>query len=439
MRSKSTSFSRSTAGWYLAVLLLVVLLPGCALFGAREQLAQMDAACVISGTVSGAEDQPGPYVVAVFRERPGAGFPIPAPVDYVVTAGRSEWFFALEPGTYGLVAFRDTDGDRRLSGDEAFTYSGARESIECPESTHHEGVGLTVGADAARERPRIPKLPVLDRESFAATSVSLGQLTTFGDIVSLNDPRFAGDVARGSLWRPVDFLLAGHAGVYFLEPYDPGRTPVLFIHGINGSPRAFADMVAALDRQRFQPWFYYYPSGISLQASAGYLAQIMGELEVVHDVDTIHVVAHSMGGLIGQSYLRQRARRGSSAAVPRFITVATPWNGHAAAQRGVDHSPVVIPVWRDMARGSAFLSDIFAEGHPFVAGTTELHLLFTYRSEGRQAPPANDGVVTLASMLKPEAQEHATSVIGIDATHTGVLEHAGAIDVISALLAEHPR
>ncbi|MDN3517031.1 alpha/beta hydrolase [Aquisalimonas lutea] len=439
MRSGSTRCCRNTTPWYLAVLLVVVVLPGCALFDAREQLAQMDAACVISGTVAGADNQPGPYVVSVFLEHPAAGSVAPIPVDYVITAGRSEWFFALEPGTYGLLAFRDTDGDRRLGEHEAFTYVGGRESVDCPESTHREGLGLMVGAEPERGGWNTPDLPVLDRESSGATSVSLGQLTTFGDVVSLDDPRFAADVARGSLWRPVDFLLAGHAGVYFLEPYDPGRTPVLFIHGINGSPRVFADIVAALDRERFQPWFYYYPSGISLQASAGYLAQIMGELEVVHDVDTVHVVAHSMGGLIGQSYLRQRTRRHSDAAVPRFITIATPWDGHAAAQRGVEHSPVVIPVWRDMARGSTFLSDIFADGHPVVAGATELHLLFTYRGEGGHGRPANDGVVTLASMLKPEAQRHATSVVGIDATHAGVLAHARAIDAINALLADHSR
>jgi len=61
-----------------------------------------------------------------------------------------------------------------------------------------------------------------------------------GDVVSLDDPRFAGEVGSEGLWRPLDFLSENTLGIYFTEPYDPARTPVLLVYGIGGSPQDFA-------------------------------------------------------------------------------------------------------------------------------------------------------------------------------------------------------
>ena len=58
-------------------------------------------------------------------------------------------------------------------------------------------------------------------------------------MAALSDPRFDRDNGRMGLWEPFDFLLEVGAGVYMLEPYDPSRTPVVFVHGMGGSPREF--------------------------------------------------------------------------------------------------------------------------------------------------------------------------------------------------------
>ena len=43
---------------------------------------------------------------------------------------------------------------------------------------------------------------------------------------------------------------------------------MLFVHGAEGYPQQFAKLIEGLDRTRFQPWFFFYPSGARLEAVA---------------------------------------------------------------------------------------------------------------------------------------------------------------------------
>ncbi|WP_018873361.1 triacylglycerol lipase [Thioalkalivibrio sp. ALJ16] len=410
---------------------LGVLLSGCALIDAREQFARMGGACVISGTVGPAVVEPagsGPYVVVVFREPDGAGR-VPEAVDHVLSAHGGRWFFALEPGIYTVVAFRDDAGDGLHPAGAPVQRLSGGEPLECGPGVRLSGLDIPVAGED-RLAHAIDLAPLRGRQDTdAAGPAALGRVTAYGEIVHLSDPRFDRAVARGSQWRPLDFVLAGHAGVYFLEPYDPERTPVLFIHGMNGSPRDFTTLLEQLDRDRYQPWFFYYASGLPLRSSAAYLAQIVEELEVRHNVEQLPVVAHSMGGLIALGFLQERAQR--AATVPQLITLATPWGGHERAQQGVERSPVVIPVWRDMAVGSGYLETLFAEP---ALDATQLHLLFGYQRGEGAARATADGVVSLVSVLHPPAQQAATSVFGVPATHEGILSHPMTLERVTQLL-----
>src|SRR5262249_23935727 len=60
--------------------------------------------------------------------------------------------------------------------------------------------------------------------------------------------------------------LADRAGLQTLEPYQPGKIPIVFIHGLLGSPLTWAPMYNDLQadpevRRRFQFWLYFYPTG----------------------------------------------------------------------------------------------------------------------------------------------------------------------------------
>jgi hypothetical protein len=95
----------------------------------------------------------------------------------------------------------------------------------------------------------------------------------------------------------------------FLQPHEPGRIPVVFIHGLASDEGTWFDLVNELRawpefHRRFEPWVFHYPTGTAfLRASA----RLRGELRrAVHTLDpegrdpaltNMVLVGHSMGGL----------------------------------------------------------------------------------------------------------------------------------------------
>ncbi|HEY5752611.1 MAG TPA: alpha/beta fold hydrolase [Chthoniobacterales bacterium] len=91
-----------------------------------------------------------------------------------------------------------------------------------------------------------------------------------------------------------------------LQPYDPARIPVLFVHGLQDTPASWAPMVNSLladpqIRKRYQFWVYSYPSGYPYPYSASLLRK---ELDAVAKAFPNHkkivLVGHSMGGIISR-------------------------------------------------------------------------------------------------------------------------------------------
>lgn len=105
---------------------------------------------------------------------------------------------------------------------------------------------------------------------------------------------------------------AKNRGLYMLEPYDPKRIPVLMVHGLWSSPRTWMDMFNDLRsfpeiRERYQFWFYLYPSGQPFWVSATQMRTDLRELRKTFDpdhrdqpMDQMVLVGHSMGGLISR-------------------------------------------------------------------------------------------------------------------------------------------
>jgi len=101
-------------------------------------------------------------------------------------------------------------------------------------------------------------------------------------------------------------------GLYMLEPYDPNRIPVLMVHGLWSSPLTWMDMFNDLRsfpeiRQRYQFWFYLYPSGQPFWISATQLRSDLFAMRQTFDgtgqdraLDNMVLVGHSMGGLISR-------------------------------------------------------------------------------------------------------------------------------------------
>ena len=95
-----------------------------------------------------------------------------------------------------------------------------------------------------------------------------------------------------------------------IQPYEPGRIPVVFVHGTASSPVWWAEMLNTLRadpviRKRFQFWFYQYNSSRMVLLSAADLRDTL--IDMVKKLDPkgkdsallqMVVIGHSQGGLL---------------------------------------------------------------------------------------------------------------------------------------------
>jgi len=238
------------------------------------------------------------------------------------------------PGTYALAAFEDRNANLVYEPGEPALAVAPDQAITCAAATPVENLDLVIPATgrAPVDGPiNIARLQV--RSIDDQLSVSLGAVTAVGEVVSLDDPRFSAEHASQGLWRPFDFLFEARPGVYFLEPYSSKKTPVLFVHGINGTPASFHTLIGNLDRSRFQPWVYYYPSGAHLGAVADHLDQTIKRLQLQHGFKRLLLVAYSMGGLVSRGFLLRNQTETRRADIPLFVSISSPWGGVPSAAK----------------------------------------------------------------------------------------------------------
>ena len=67
-----------------------------------------------------------------------------------------------------------------------------------------------------------------------------------GTISRLDRPRFGPVAGDLGVWQPIDFVFTYGAGIFFLQPYDPNKIPVLFVHGLGGYAQEFTTMIDRL-------------------------------------------------------------------------------------------------------------------------------------------------------------------------------------------------
>jgi hypothetical protein len=125
----------------------------------------------------------------------------------------------------------------------------------------------------------------------------------------LNNPQL-NKLSTAGLLRPDK--TAAVSGLYMLEPYQPGKIPVLMVHGLWSSPLTWMEMFNDLRsdpdiRARYQFWFYLYPTGQPFWYSAAQMRQSLAMMRQSIDpahhegsLDQMVLVGHSMGGLISK-------------------------------------------------------------------------------------------------------------------------------------------
>jgi pimeloyl-ACP methyl ester carboxylesterase len=89
-----------------------------------------------------------------------------------------------------------------------------------------------------------------------------------------------------------------------LQQYDPARTPVIFVHGLQETGASWTPMIDSLRndaviRARYQFWFFSYPSGYPYPFSATlFRRDLDGIKRAFPNHKRIVLIGHSMGGMI---------------------------------------------------------------------------------------------------------------------------------------------
>jgi pimeloyl-ACP methyl ester carboxylesterase len=248
--------------------------------------------------------------------------------------------------------------------------------------------------------------------------VSLAEVSVEGEVADLGDARFGPKSGRLGYFDIYRFLWQVRPGIYFLEPYDPDRIPVLFVHGALGFAREFQSLIANLDRSRFQPWVAVYPSGSRLGAIADHLSRHVAKLQLRHGFEQMAMVAHSMGGLVARAFILRHHAKMVDDPVEVFVSISTPWSGVPSAQAGAERSPFVVPSWLDVEPKSAFLAELFFEDPERRTTRRRLpdqlafHLIFGVL----------DQTVPVPSEVRWEAVRDARASWPLIYDHTGILE-----------------
>jgi pimeloyl-ACP methyl ester carboxylesterase len=101
-------------------------------------------------------------------------------------------------------------------------------------------------------------------------------------------------------------------GIYMIDPYQPGKIPVVFVHGLMSSPEAWDNAINELRgdpelRKRYQFWMFFYSTGNPILASGARFRKALNELRTQLDpeeqdpaFDHMMLIGHSMGGLLSR-------------------------------------------------------------------------------------------------------------------------------------------
>lgn len=383
----------------------------------------------VYGVVKGAVAVGTPMLIVAVSEEYGQE----EIVDIYRTDGPGHYSLFLPSGEYRVDLFADLDGDSLLTAVERIGgYSdGAVLAVNPPDSVEKVLPGIDISGDTAAVSAVRYELNV--RVGAEKPRVS-SKYYPPGAIRELDDDIFSAQMAQLGMYSPAAFL--ARAGLYFyaVNERDMRKTPVVFVHGMGGSPREFAYVIENIDRQRFDPWFFYYPSGVQIEKLGEIFYEIFLSGRIIDMRNrTLVIVAHSMGGLVVRSAINQYVATSDDHFLRLLVTMSTPYGGNDAASAGLEQAPVVVPSWRDIAAGSSFLGRLYQVPLP---PQLDFRLMFTYRNRGNMKMGENsDETITLRSQLDEHVQSAATQVRGFNETHTSVLTSADAVGYLNSALA----
>jgi len=400
----------------LLIVSTIFLQMSCSLLEIKEQSEKLAGVSFISGTFEDIDTESPIY--AVLLQKGPASVEIAA---QILLDENNHYQFHAIAGSYIVGAYIDNNKNGTREDNEFY---GLYSQDENP----YKIIIIGAGEHHILESFTITRLLSLDKDEKSVTNLSKS-LTNVGKIVSLDDDIFLNENSQLGLWQPLTFVDKIGGGLFMLQKFEPNKIPVIFIHGILGSPSEFKRMINALDRGKYQPWLLYYPSGLQLDLVSDYLLSSLNQLKQQYGFTDIHIIAHSMGGLMSRSFLMKHQEHAPDYGISLYMTINSPMYGMQSATSGVESSPIIIPSWRDIAINSDYIKRVH---NWHVPGDTAYHLVFSYLP-GEEG----DGVVAMNSQLSLSLQEEASQIYGFQAQHAQILVDGDFIKHFNKILVKH--
>ena len=406
----------------ILLILLAATVTSCSFAKLRKDLVNVDQAIhLFGGKVTSVDLDSRSIIVVAFAESQGDRI-----LGFNLMSGPGEFQFRSERQPTYFFGFDDRNKDLIFQASEPYVWADGGRPQD-PEKASTEAMTIPIVIAENNQSP-IPQQLVGEP---LGSHWDDNQRFNIGTVSSLANPLFSMEQAKKGLWQPFAFVEDGGTGIHFLEPYDPDRIPILFVHGVNGSPQNFTALIESIDRSRFQPWVLSYPSGLRLSLVAEGLQQMLEVLHRQHDFDSLHLVAHSMGGLVSRGSVNLCAQTDTCKYLRTYTTLSTPWGGVASAQSGVEWAPTVVPVWRDLDPASDFITSLFDTPLP---EDLPYHLIFGFRQDSIFGSQSSDGVIVLSSQLRDAAQEQAQTIRGYDEGHVSILSSEAVARKLNQIL-----
>lgn len=387
----------------------ILFLSGCALVKLREDVQFSKDSCLLFGEIISHSPLKKPIIVVAYTiegDKVIIG-------DYAVLNEPGPYELLVRQGRYRIFAFEDANDNLTYDHGEWAGHYGKSENVSPQPGGVEWGLDIEISANRDRHAPQLAGALLVYSGGKKKHS------TSAGSIADLDDPAFSAKQGEMGFWAPLDSFRLTGCNIYFLEHYNRRKIPVLLVHGAAGSPQDWRYFIKTMDRSRYQPWIFHYPSGARLNTMSLFLRKKLYDLDRKYHFEQLFVVAHSMGGLVSRSTLIEQDLH--NRAVKLFVSISTPWGGEQMAKTGVENSPAVIPSWKDVDPGSDFIRSIFATKIP---DTIRYYLFFGHKGGGSLFRQNNDNTVTLESMLDPRAQADALKVMGFNEDHISILNSA---------------
>lgn len=213
-------------------------------------------------------------------------------------------------------------------------------------------------------------------------------------------------------------------------------TPIILIHGVVDNRSMFTMLKRRLRRRGFGRiiTLNYSPLTDDVRVVAGRLAALVERVCAETDYERVHVIGHSMGGLVARYYVQ---RMGGDARVHTLVTLGTPHEGTAPAHL-VPH-----PVARQMRRESDIVTELASPAPGcrtrFVAIWSDLDQMIIpktnarlehpdlnarnvlVRSVGHNSLPVDGRVIHEICTTLAQLDHHGTTLVpSVQATEPGV-------------------